>query len=299
MRNKINIKYYNFLKTIYDLPRTCVSFILEQKYKILNRFFKNYGIEKEKRNPPLILSLTSFPARIDKVYLTIETLLRQELKPDYIYLWLSKKEFPNKRKDLPERLLEQEKRGLEIKFCEENLRSYKKLIYTLGKNPNSNIITFDDDIIYPKNIVKMIYHEHKKFPKKIIATRCNKIIKDPFGNMKSYKEWKFNTKEIEGSDLFFVGAGGVLYPRNSLSNEVFNEKVFIEICPSGDDIWFWAMALLNKTKIRRIKKRFKLFAIINSQRKSLSKVNLIQNKNDEQIKKVFKKYCCIHLPDKK
>ena len=46
-----------------------------------------------------------------------------------------------------------------------------------------------------------------------------------------------------------MGFGGVLYPPHSLSNEVRSSDVFFKLCPFQDDIWFWAMAVINSTKI--------------------------------------------------
>ena len=54
-----------------------------------------YGVTRDKRSPQLIVSLTSFPARIDKIHLTINTLLRQNTKPDRVVLWLTESQFPN------------------------------------------------------------------------------------------------------------------------------------------------------------------------------------------------------------
>lgn len=41
----------------------------------------------------IVVSLTSFPARIKKVHIVIESLLNQTIKPDKIILWLSKEQF--------------------------------------------------------------------------------------------------------------------------------------------------------------------------------------------------------------
>ena len=53
----------------------------------------------------VIISLTSYPARIDTVHLTIRSILRQTVQADKILLWLSIEEFPNKYADLPQNLL--------------------------------------------------------------------------------------------------------------------------------------------------------------------------------------------------
>lgn len=41
----------------------------------------------------------------------------------------------------------------------------------------------------------------------------------------------------------------MLYPPNSLNQNIDDIKQFTMLAPHGDDIWFWAMALLNNTKI--------------------------------------------------
>lgn len=84
------------------------------------------GITVKKREQKIIVSLTSFPKRIDTLWITIETLLRQSMKPDEIILWLAEEQF-NGIDSLPKALLEQQKRGLTIRFCDD-LRSHKNII---------------------------------------------------------------------------------------------------------------------------------------------------------------------------
>ena len=58
-----------------------------------------YGITVERRTPQYIVSLTSFPARINTAHLAINTLLQQTFKPDRIILWLASEQFAKKEKD--------------------------------------------------------------------------------------------------------------------------------------------------------------------------------------------------------
>ena len=74
----------------------------------------------------IIVSLTSYPPRIQYVYITIKSLLKQTLKPNIIILWLAKSEFPNKNNDLPNTLLSLRKYRLKIEYYEQNIKSYKK-----------------------------------------------------------------------------------------------------------------------------------------------------------------------------
>ena len=290
IKNKLPKPIRQFFKysSIGSLRR---SSFLETRYMLLNKFSKNYGIRREKRRVPLIVSLTSFPERIKKVYLAIETILRQTEKPDYIYLCLAKEEFPNQRKDLPKKLLDLEKRGLTIKFYDKNLKSYNKLIHTLKENPKANIIIIDDDNFYPNTLIENLYKLHKKSPKEIICLRGKKVLLDGKNQLSSYDDFKFFLKEEESFFVFPRGVGGVLYPPNSLHQEIFNEEVFLDICPIADDIWFYAMALLNNTKSKSDVTWKKDYPLISKTQKiALWRTNVSQGLNDIQMKKVFDKY---------
>ena len=65
-----------------------------------------------------------------------------------------------------------------------------------------------------------------------------------------YNSWSLPNKFVDSSFLnFSTSVGGTLYFPNALSNIVFEKDIFEKLCPTNDDIWFWAMAVLNKTKI--------------------------------------------------
>lgn len=208
------------------------------------------GLTDIKRNPQIIVSLTSFPDRIPFIYKTISSLLNQTLKPDMVILWLAKEQFPQLENDLPDELLELKKYGLTIKWC-NNIRSYKKLVPAIKEYPNDIIITVDDDIYYDKTLVELLYKSYEKEPQYIHCHRCTKIfykngkIKAKGGGKKFYKYPSYANK--------LVGVGGVLYPPNSLYCDITNENLFMELAPTNDDIWFWLMAVLNNKKIKVIK----------------------------------------------
>lgn len=47
----------------------------------------------KRRHPQIIVSMTSYPARINTVHLAIRSLLAQKVLPDKIVLWLCKSDF--------------------------------------------------------------------------------------------------------------------------------------------------------------------------------------------------------------
>lgn len=215
-------------------------------YKLAN--INSSGISAEKRNPKVIVSLTSFPARIEYVHQTVISLLDQKFKPDMIILWLAEEQFPNKK--LPENLLNLCQYGLTIKWCND-IRSFKKLIPTLKEYPDNIIVTVDDDVYYDREMLERLYKSYLKNPEYIHCHRCTYIyykngeIKAKIGGKKYYKHPSFANK--------LVGVGGVLYPPHSLYQDITREDLFMTLTPTNDDVWFWMMAVLNNRKIYVIK----------------------------------------------
>lgn len=68
-------------------------------------FSQNRGLADGTRTPRIIVSLTSYPARISVVFQVLERMLVQTLRPDKVILWLAKEQFPNREADLPDELL--------------------------------------------------------------------------------------------------------------------------------------------------------------------------------------------------
>lgn len=244
--------------------------------KIIIEEIKNFndcGINLDSRNERIIVSLTSFPERMYDIHFCLYSLMKQTLKPDKIILWLAETQFPNKEKDLPQNVLNLKKFGLEIEWCDD-LKSYKKLIPALKKYPNDIIITVDDDLYYKENLIETLYDDHVKYPNTIISTRFRKI-KIENGSLTNYEKWDISTKPLEPSYLnFSTNGAGSLFPPNSLHELVLNYDLARELCPQGDDIWFWGMAVLNHTKIRGIEKCTPYLTCVNPSRES----NIINEK---------------------
>ncbi|MDE4078787.1 glycosyltransferase family 2 protein [Methanosphaera sp. Vir-13MRS] len=215
--------------------------------------FKETGISNNNSmDEDIILSLTSFPERMDDVKYCLYSLLNQSFKPNKVILWLAYDEFPNKEEDIPQSVLNLKENGLTIKWC-ENYRSYKKLIPTLKEYPNSCIVTADDDLYYPKDWLQNLYEDHINYPNNIISTRCREVQLDDYNNFKKYNQWKVATAGTDSSFLNFPTNGaGTLFPPHSLNEKVTDDKLFRKLCPNTDDIWFWTMAVLNKTKIKKM-----------------------------------------------
>lgn len=268
------------------------NILLIVKYKIYSLFKRKWGLNKEQRSKKIIVSLTSFMLRFESVFLTIESLLNQTLRPDKIILWLAEEEVT--KKALSIKLTKLKMRGLEIRIAKENIKSYKKLIYALEEFPNDLIITCDDDYLYPNWFLQDLYQSYQQYPDCISAYRCRMMSKKTDNQLTSYEQWSFARNKRPSYRLFPTTGGGVLYFPNSLNQKVM-DRIFTQLCPTADDIWFKAMALLNGTKTVMVKEKSTDFTIIkvkNSQAETLWQTN--RDKNDQQLKKVFDYFKLYH-----
>lgn len=248
------------------------------------------GVEPIVSAPRLIVSLTSFPARIKTVSYTIESILLQKKKANIVVLWLGYDKFPNKEKDLPKRLRRLTSYGLTIKWCKD-IRSYTKLIPSLEAFPDDIIVTVDDDVWYPPEWLEKLYNSYLKEPTLIHAHRVLQMTaKD--GNINKYVDW--------GTQIFapqepsycwhLTGTGGVLYPPHCLYKDICDRKKFMAMAPSVDDIWFWVMAVLQHTRIRVVEGNIFTFEgvfIVNNL--SLWSDN-VYDKNDIALEKLIVAY---------
>ncbi|MDR1554422.1 MAG: hypothetical protein LBS39_00155, partial [Campylobacteraceae bacterium] len=182
------------------------------------------------------------------------------------------------------------KSGLSIFWC-ENLKPYNKLIPTLKEYPNSIIITVDDDIYYPKNMLEKLYQAYQKQPNMVHCHRAHRITFKN-GQIEPYKNWKFSVEKVNPSFLnFLTGVGGVLYPPNIFHEDILRKDIFVKLAPNADDIWFWAMTVLNNVKINVVDDcDKKLFCVEDTQEIGLWHENLTNGKNDEQLNNIFKYY---------
>jgi hypothetical protein len=256
------------------------------RYDILKHHNKNLPTEEL-----FIVSLTTFPTRINKVWLTIETILRQKEKPDKILLWLYKGEF-NGKDTLPKNLLRLEKRGLEIRFCDENLMPHLKYYYTMLENPNASVVTIDDDMFYPPDFLSKLKSVHAQVPNTIICsiTRKIKIVGD---EVRPYTEWKYNTINTKPSfSNLSLGVGGVLFPPNSLHNETFNKNYILKLSLRADDLWLKIMSIKNETKVASMASEYRRFfiPIIYKDNISLMDSNIGEGKNDQIFKSLLQHY---------
>jgi hypothetical protein len=214
----------------------------------------------------LIVSLTSYPARFDTLHLTLGCLLDQSVKADRTILWIAHQDIHT----LPRPVRELAERGLEIRACDD-LRSFKKLVPALEAFPTAFIATADDEIYYPRRWLERLAMESEEGV--ITCHRAHRMKRTPDGRLQSYLEWDFAVEDKRArkpsTDIMPTGVAGTLYPPGSLDGRVLDRDLFLELCPSGDDLWFAWCARMARTKFKQVGTKYRLITWSGSQDTSL------------------------------
>lgn len=231
----------------------------------------------------LIVTLTSYPPRFPTLAATLKGLLDQKVRPDHTILWLAEKDIA----DLPQDVVALTAYGLEIRKCHDT-RSYKKLIPALEAYPGSWFVTADDDVYYPPTWLKNLVSEAllQKRPA-VVAYRAHLAHIDDRGHLFPYRQWDKDTGHRRNNSrqtrIFPTGVGGILYPPNAFSDLVTDKQKFMQLCPHGDDIWFFWMARLAGTDQISASCGFDITTWPMSQDVALFHENTYKDRNDVQI----------------
>ena len=188
------------------------------------------------------------PRRYDVLQKSIEGLLNQTVKLDAIYITLPKKsrrlgiEYP----PLPEYIT----KHCKVVHLEEDYGPVTKILGGLlaeEKDPNTVIISFDDDSIFDKNFVEVIIKYHEKHPKACICATGALIRRGffpywtiisslkPFHLIKGFTGFDLK-KHNHRCDLVF-GVGGVLYTRGMFPSNKDLYDEFIHYAMEDDALF--------------------------------------------------------------
>lgn len=288
-------EYYNFIRSRFlddELSSLTQEDIDNMRIYVMYESIKKHSYEEmlALRSRNITVSLTSYPGRISYVHSVIENIAAQTLKPKRVLLWLAKPQFPNGNDDLPQNLLDCVNRGeVEVRWCDEDLRSHKKYFYTMQEYPDDIVITVDDDLVYPSDMIFNLYQSYLAFPDCVSGMRVhvigldrkNKKIIDYSNWMKQYDRYIL----IPSTQFFATTGAGCLFPPGSVDSHAFNKEKIFEICPFADDIWINFMVLAKGVKTVCAVRNFGL-RYSAPQEDSLYNYNSANSKNEEQFNAV-------------
>ena len=241
----------------------------------------------------LIVSLTSFPARIGHAWIPIERVLRGDHPPDLTVLVLAEEEFPDR--DLPEHIRRLQRRGLEVLWTPRNTGPYKKLVPTRLAYPDATIVAVDDDAWYEPWMLSRLVAESRRHPGAVIGHRGRVIERDADG-LTDYRYWVPADPATPSERVLLTGVGGILYPPGVLPVDLLADlDLALELAPTGDDIWCWALEQVSHTPVRCL--GLPSYQPLRRQDAAprLQDVNLRNRQNERQIARVIEHFG-IELP---
>lgn len=237
----------------------------------------------------LIISLTTYPGRIQTLGAVLDTIYAQTHPADEILLWLARDQFPNKEQDLPENLRTLMDEGrLTLRWCED-LKPHKKYFYALQEYSDDLIVTIDDDLLYAKDMLDKLYKSYLMYPDAVSTMRAHLIVISEKNTILPYNAWIKETDACLRTpcmQLLATGGSGVLYPPLSYRKEFFDQNVIKEVCPKADDLWLKAMQLMSDVPVVVASASENLRYLPGSQTEALYHTNVDQNMNDIQLQKI-------------
>lgn len=242
------------------------------------------------RGDHIIVSLTSFPARFGMLHHVVGSILCQTMRPDEIILYLDD---DVDVESLPEQLLEMRGYGLQIETRALDLKPHKKYYYAIKEHPEATIITVDDDLTYPANLIEELWKMHESFPNAVVASRAHRILFDRDGRMMSYRQWGWEDGAVGEPSLALcaTGTGGVLYPPHLMHADLLDYGLLHELSPRNDDLWLKVMQVLVGTRTVLCNQSVRKGRAIleGSQRETLNSINVHEDVND-----IFLRNLCYH-----
>lgn len=116
----------------------------------------------------IIITLTTWSARIGNIPAVLDTIFNQTLPPDKVVLNVAH------QLDIPQDVQDYlDGHNVEVFRCPDT-KVYKKLILTLKRYSDDCVISIDDDWLYPKGMIADFMEMHKKYPEYPISG--NKVV---------------------------------------------------------------------------------------------------------------------------
>ena len=197
-------------------------------------------------NKKVIISMTSYPKRITNVAYCIFNALKQTAKPDEIHLWLSKTEFPNLEKDLPEDLQAVIEHPLvKLHWTDTNTFCFKRH-EIFRNNEDFYCFFFDDDVRYKDDLMESTLKLSDNFPNCIINYTQYGLVYYK-GLHQEYKVPGYNYPTPNNRFCGQCMIPSWIYPK-----EMFEEKNLIfrdTYCAICDETWLTQFIIKNKIPV--------------------------------------------------
>ncbi len=237
--------------------------VIKKKVIISNQireYFLNTINNNKITNNTLLVSMTSYPARIYGIFEVFLSLLYQSanISSYQCFLTLAREEFVNGEKDLPSDIQKLISNGWIKLIWHHNIYSHKKLMPILQYYPENDILIVDDDIIRTYYFIEAFQKDHRLYPTDILCGNFgyffdnNVEIRRLIGFGRKIKQYNAVSDIIFQTARPSNGFGGVLYPKHTFSDKrFFNETLYMDLSPTSDESWQYAFNIIENKILRQ------------------------------------------------
>ena len=190
----------------------------------------------------IVFTLTTLPTRISDIMPTLKSLINQTISPDNIYLTIPSKckRLNKKYPPIPSKI----RNICEIVYVDKDYGPITKILGGIirEKDPDTLIISVDDDIIYPNTLIEEFIKYHELYPNSALGSSGLSIGYGIFKYSLKFNQKKNNywftmsvPKEGRKTDILY-GYSGILYRRGYFPTyEEF--KYFLEEIDTDKDLF--------------------------------------------------------------
>jgi hypothetical protein len=191
------------------------------------------------RNEHVVISFSTTPYRIHEMQDTVATILQQNAKVDAIYLAVP---YVFKRDNTPYIIPKWLQNHPNITVIRtQDYGPATKLLGVLEKielDPNTIIVTMDDDIKYPASTVLHLVYKAKKYPNDAIGIAGADLDYDILGNLLPNKiGGLISQTNPDTTATLLQGFASIAYRRKFFSNDIFEISNAPRECINSDDLY--------------------------------------------------------------
>ncbi len=185
----------------------------------------------------LVVSLTTTPERIARIRPVLDSIMRQQYEPDLVLLhvpYVLRRD--GRRYQLPDWLEEYPK--VLVHRTEDRGPATKLLgALELERDPDTLIVTLDDDVAYPDFVVRHLLARAERDPNAAHTVVGGRLARDEDGDIDADSEFGLEIARRDGAEVeILAGFGGVIYRRRFFADDIYDIAGYSLPCFLGDDL---------------------------------------------------------------
>lgn len=229
-----------------------------------------------------VVSVTTHGKRIKSVHTALESIARGTALPARLILWLDD---PTIAARLPRAIRRLQARGLEVITVPRGMRVHTKYYFYVQSSEHhaADLVTADDDIVYPPEWLAGLEAAAAGHPGSIIAYRSHSMVVADEG-ITPYRSWPPTSSTEPSFRNFGTSVSGQLWPASFLDFVREQGDAFRAITPDNDDVWLHALAVRSGVRVAQVAAHSQHFPFVpGTQAVGLYLTNTVEGANDRQI----------------